>query len=145
MIEIIPHKMKQHCEVTVPGSKSITHRTMIAAALSNGICYVENALRSEDSRIQERTDDRQSPFSFRYFWNSQFNPARKAEQRPDTLSAFQSGDEIQSLPDHVFGNSHVATVRVVHKVVLDTSRIERVHKVDRLLDRYGTIIIGVND
>jgi 3-phosphoshikimate 1-carboxyvinyltransferase len=70
MIEIIPHKMKPHCEVTVPGSKSFTHRIMIAAALSDGMCRVENPLLSEDTvltmkalrqmgiRIEEMTGDR---------------------------------------------------------------------------------------
>jgi 3-phosphoshikimate 1-carboxyvinyltransferase len=70
MIEIIPHKMKPHCEVTVPGSKSFTHRILIASALSDGMCSVENALFSEDTmltmnalrqmgiRIEEMTGDR---------------------------------------------------------------------------------------
>jgi len=49
MIEIIPHKMKPRCEVTVPGSKSLTHRILIASALSNGMCSIENALVSEDT------------------------------------------------------------------------------------------------
>jgi 3-phosphoshikimate 1-carboxyvinyltransferase len=37
--------------IQVPGSKSYTHRTLIAAALSNGICRVDNALRSEDTLL----------------------------------------------------------------------------------------------
>jgi len=49
MIEIIPHKMKPRCEITVPGSKSFTHRILIASALSNGMCSIENALLSEDT------------------------------------------------------------------------------------------------
>jgi 3-phosphoshikimate 1-carboxyvinyltransferase len=36
-------------EVTVPGSKSYTHRMLIAAALSNGNCTIKNPLRSEDT------------------------------------------------------------------------------------------------
>ncbi|MGE0086788.1 MAG: 3-phosphoshikimate 1-carboxyvinyltransferase [Desulfococcaceae bacterium] len=38
-------------EITVPGSKSYTHRTFIAAALSDGMCTVSNALRSEDTLL----------------------------------------------------------------------------------------------
>ncbi len=49
MIEIKPHKIKAHCEVAVPGSKSYTHRILIAAALSDGVCRIENALISEDT------------------------------------------------------------------------------------------------
>jgi len=37
--------------VTVPGSKSYTHRIFIAAALANGISTVVNALDSEDTRL----------------------------------------------------------------------------------------------
>jgi 3-phosphoshikimate 1-carboxyvinyltransferase len=51
MIEIKAHNMKPYCEVTVPGSKSFTHRILIAAALSNGRCSIENALLSEDTLL----------------------------------------------------------------------------------------------
>ena len=37
--------------VAVPGSKSCTHRTLIAAALSNGPCQVFNPLDSDDTRL----------------------------------------------------------------------------------------------
>ena len=37
------------CEVSVPGSKSYTHRTLIAAALSDGKCTITNSLESEDT------------------------------------------------------------------------------------------------
>lgn len=51
MIEIIvPLKIKD-AEVTVPGSKSYTHRILIAAALSDGICTLHNCLESEDTRL----------------------------------------------------------------------------------------------
>ncbi len=36
-------------EVSVPGSKSYTHRLLIAAALSDGPCTIINALKSEDT------------------------------------------------------------------------------------------------
>ncbi len=50
MIEITPRK-SVFAEVTVPGSKSYTHRILIASALSNGLCSVENALKSEDTLL----------------------------------------------------------------------------------------------
>ena len=40
-----------NCQVTVPGSKSYTHRMLIAAALSDGMCTLHNALVSEDTRL----------------------------------------------------------------------------------------------
>ena len=48
MIEIKPHKITD-CQVHVPGSKSYTHRMLIAAALSDGVCTIKNALASEDT------------------------------------------------------------------------------------------------
>lgn len=50
MIEIKPHPIG-HCRVSVPGSKSYTHRTLIAAALSDGVCTVRNPLRSQDTLL----------------------------------------------------------------------------------------------
>lgn len=38
-------------QVRVPGSKSYTHRLLIASALSDGRCRVKNALKSEDTRF----------------------------------------------------------------------------------------------
>ena len=48
MIEIKPKKIES-AEVTLPGSKSFTHRMMITAALSNGHCILSNWLKSEDT------------------------------------------------------------------------------------------------
>ncbi|MBL0699359.1 MAG: 3-phosphoshikimate 1-carboxyvinyltransferase, partial [Desulfosarcina sp.] len=48
MIEIKSGNIRD-CSVTVPGSKSYTHRILIAAALSDGICKITNALQSEDT------------------------------------------------------------------------------------------------
>ncbi len=62
--------MKPRCEVAVPGSKSFTHRILIASALSGGACSIDNALLSEDTlltmqalrqmgiRIEENSDNR---------------------------------------------------------------------------------------
>ena len=50
MIEIKPAKIK-NCEISVPGSKSYTHRILIASTLSDGICSIDNALKSEDTLI----------------------------------------------------------------------------------------------
>jgi 3-phosphoshikimate 1-carboxyvinyltransferase len=53
MKEIRPGKIK-NCAVTVPGSKSYTHRSLIAAALSDGTCRLENCLDSEDTRLTRK-------------------------------------------------------------------------------------------
>ncbi|GBC61430.1 3-phosphoshikimate 1-carboxyvinyltransferase [Desulfonema ishimotonii] len=50
MIEIKPQNII-NTTVTVPGSKSYTHRILIASALSDGPCTVRNMLRSEDTLL----------------------------------------------------------------------------------------------
>jgi 3-phosphoshikimate 1-carboxyvinyltransferase len=50
MIEIIPRPWYRD-DIEVPGSKSYTHRCLIAAALSDGPCTLVNALDSEDTRL----------------------------------------------------------------------------------------------
>jgi len=54
MVEIIP-RIINRCEVNVPGSKSYTHRLLIASALSDGICTLRNCLRSEDTLLTLET------------------------------------------------------------------------------------------
>ena len=51
IIEIIPATGPIHGAITVPGSKSITNRAMILAALSSGTTRLEGALWSEDTQV----------------------------------------------------------------------------------------------
>ena len=48
MIEIKTQKIYNK-SVSVPGSKSYTHRLLIVAALSKGKCLISNGLKSEDT------------------------------------------------------------------------------------------------
>ncbi len=50
MVEIKPTRLTNH-RIELPGSKSYTHRAIIAAALSNGPCRVSSGLDSEDTRL----------------------------------------------------------------------------------------------
>ena len=50
MIEIRPHRPGP-CTVRIPGSKSYTHRLLIAAALADGRSTLTNGLDSEDTRL----------------------------------------------------------------------------------------------
>ena len=49
LIEILPLEQSVHAEVTVPGSKSITNRALILAALAEGEVTLKGALWSEDT------------------------------------------------------------------------------------------------
>lgn len=50
MLEIECREIR-NTDVVVPGSKSFTHRILIASALSDGRCEIENALISEDTTL----------------------------------------------------------------------------------------------
>lgn len=50
MKEIKSHKIS-NCRISVPGSKSYTHRMLIAAALAKGASKLKNALISEDTQL----------------------------------------------------------------------------------------------
>ncbi|MGD9973940.1 MAG: 3-phosphoshikimate 1-carboxyvinyltransferase [Desulfatirhabdiaceae bacterium] len=53
MIEIYPASIPDQT-VRVPGSKSYTHRALIASALSTGPCRITNALDSDDTRLTRK-------------------------------------------------------------------------------------------
>ena len=51
LIEIVPITKPAHTRITVPGSKSITNRALILAALADGDTTLRGALWSEDTQI----------------------------------------------------------------------------------------------
>jgi len=51
LIEIVPLQRPVQAEITVPGSKSITNRALILAALSEGETTLRGALWSEDTQV----------------------------------------------------------------------------------------------
>jgi len=51
LIEIVPLDRPVRAEITVPGSKSITNRALILAALADGEVTLEGALWSEDTQV----------------------------------------------------------------------------------------------
>src|SRR2546423_8447089 len=50
-IEIVPLEKTVHADITVPGSKSITNRALILAALADGATTLQGALWSEDTQV----------------------------------------------------------------------------------------------
>ena len=51
LIEIVPPPSPTFVSITVPGSKSITNRALILAALSSGTVTLTGALWSEDTQV----------------------------------------------------------------------------------------------
>ena len=90
MIAIKPKKIISS-KVTVPGSKSYTHRILITAALSDGICFIENSLKSEDTALTQ---------------NALKKMGVKIEEHNNTLQVHGTKGELQSSGDPLFlGNS----------------------------------------
>src|ERR1700730_7657378 len=50
-LEIQPLTRPPHATIRVPGSKSITNRALVLAALSESGCTLHGALRSEDTEV----------------------------------------------------------------------------------------------
>jgi 3-phosphoshikimate 1-carboxyvinyltransferase len=77
--------------VAVPGSKSVTHRVLIAAALSDGPCRIENALASEDTGLTRQALER---------WGVRIEPEGEG------LRVFGTGGDLAASPDPILlGNS----------------------------------------
>src|SRR6266496_3157644 len=51
LIEILPLDKPVRAEITVPGSKSITNRALVLAALAEGETTLQGALWSEDTQV----------------------------------------------------------------------------------------------
>ena len=51
LIEIVPLTAPVRAEITVPGSKSITNRALVLAALADGEVALQGALWSEDTQV----------------------------------------------------------------------------------------------
>jgi len=51
LIEIVPLEQPVQAQITVPGSKSITNRALVLAALGQGVTTLHGALWSEDTRM----------------------------------------------------------------------------------------------
>ena len=51
ILEIQPLAKPPNCTITVPGSKSITNRALILAALSDGKCTLRGALWADDTQV----------------------------------------------------------------------------------------------
>src|SRR5713226_6850896 len=51
ILEIKPLTKPPHCTITVPGSKSITNRALILAALADEKCTLRGALWADDTQV----------------------------------------------------------------------------------------------
>jgi len=60
-LTLAPRRLKAHNTVALPGSKSISNRTLLLAALADNACEIRSLLKSDDTdRMLEARLDRKS-------------------------------------------------------------------------------------
>jgi 3-phosphoshikimate 1-carboxyvinyltransferase len=97
MIEVKP---LSHCDavVTIPGSKSYTHRALILSSLADGESILNNALRCEDT---EHTTQALMKFGVKVFWESDrvrvLGKGGKFEGTDDGINVGHSGTSMRFL------------------------------------------------
>jgi len=139
MIKIRTGKIK-NTTVTVPGSKSYTHRTLIAAALSDGLCRIDNWLDSEDTQ---------------YTLAALSKFGATVEKRPDCLVLHGRSGEMDPCESPIFiGNSGTSMRLLTSYAALGKGRYilsgsDRMHErpIQHLLDalqEIGVHAVSVN-
>ncbi len=131
MMEVIPLR---HCDgvVTIPGSKSYTHRAFILSSLAEGESILIHALRSEDT---ERTAQALMKFGVEVFWES------------DAVRIQGSGGKFNASEDRIdVGNSgtsmrFLTALAAVKEgiTVLDGSKRMRKRPIGELLNGLGEL------
>ena len=120
MITVATKPIKPRADIRVPGSKSYTHRWVIAAALSNGPCRIANPLRSQDTRLTMQA-------------LQQLGIAM--EDQPDAVLIQGAGGRFNATDDPIFlGNSGTSMRLLGGLVVLGEGRY-RLTGVERMCQR----------
>ncbi len=86
-LEIQPMTAPVNADVAIPGSKSITNRVLLIAALADGVSHLNNALMSDDTRYMAnalrdlgiRVEENESEAAFRVYGTGGRIPADRAE------------------------------------------------------------------
>ena len=127
LIEIVPLAEPVQAHVTVPGSKSITNRTLILAALANGKTTLSGALWSEDTQIMV------GALQAMGFGVTVANDPAESCNR--TITVQGEGGRIPHLPEEIFvGNAGTAARFLAALVCLGKGTV-KLHGIDRMHQR----------
>ena len=119
----------------VPGSKSYTHRVLVAAALSDGRCLIDNALDSEDTHLTLRHAEALG---------------RRGRQEGTSLAVSGRKGALEGLPSPIFlGNSGtsmrlltaVAALALGRSLLTGTDRLQA-RPIRDLLDGLARVGVG---
>ncbi len=132
LIEIVPLEKPIHAEVTVPGSKSITNRALILAALAEGETVLQGALWSEDTQLMVECLQ-----EIGFMVNVEVDPAENCNR---TITVYGKGGVVpaggteQQPLDLFVGNAGTAA-RFLSAFVCLGKGVYRLHGVPRMHER----------
>ncbi len=127
LIEIVPLAAPVQAHVTVPGSKSITNRALILAALADGETTLTGALWSEDTQIMV------AALQAMGFEVTVANDPAEPGNR--TITVQGAGGRIPQLPEEIFvGNAGTAARFLAAFVCLGEGAV-KLHGIDRMHER----------
>ena len=127
LIEIVPLTTPVTAHITVPGSKSITNRALILAALADGETTLAGALWSEDTQIMVEA---LQAMGFLLNVGEDLN-----EICNRTITVSGEGGRIPKMPEEIFvGNAGTAARFLAAFVCLGDGSI-KLHGIDRMHDR----------
>ena len=127
LIEIVPLPGPVQAHVTVPGSKSITNRALILAALAKGETTLSGSLWSEDTQIMVAALQ-----SMGFGVTVADDPAESCNR---TITVRGKGGRIPHLPEEIYvGNAGTAARFLAALVCLGEGTV-KLHGIDRMHER----------
>jgi len=132
LIEIVPLDQPVQAEITVPGSKSITNRALVLAALGEGETTLQGALWSEDTQVM--TECLQE---LGFMVNVEPDPQEPCNR---TITVYGKGGEVppggtEAQPLELFVGNAGTTARFLAAMVCLGRGVYRLHGVPRMHER----------
>jgi 3-phosphoshikimate 1-carboxyvinyltransferase len=132
LIEIVPLDKPVRAEITVPGSKSITNRALILAALAEGETVLEGALWSEDTQVMVECLQ-----ELGFMVNVQAEPKEPCNRR---ITVYGKGGSVPSggterQPVELFVGNAGTAARFLAAFVCLGKGVYRLHGVSRMHER----------
>ncbi len=132
LIEIVPLTEPVHAEITVPGSKSITNRALVLAALADGEVTLKGALWSEDTQVMV-----ECLRELGYMVNVADDPAETCNR---TITVYGQGGRVPrggtvEQPMELFVGNAGTAARFLAAMVCLGEGVYRLHGVQRMHER----------
>ncbi len=132
LIEIVPLDKPVRAEITVPGSKSITNRALILAALADGETVLQGALWSEDTQIMVECLQ-----ELGFMVNVEPDPAEPCNR---TITVYGNGGAVppggtEAQPLDLFVGNAGTAARFLSPFLCLGSGVYRLHGVPRMHER----------